>query len=200
MEVTHRKSDRLYHVWQGMKERCSINANTINSKWYSDKGISVCNEWKDDFLCFRKWAIDNGYDYTKNRKEQSLDRIDNSKGYSPDNCRFVTHSENCKNTSRNIWITSNGKTLCLNDWSKELGISLETLRKRYIKGLSVEEILYSPKFATHKSNTGVKGISLIKKTGQYIVRDNHKYLGVAHSLEDAILIKERYINGRIYSK
>ena len=183
--------DRLYHVWLGMKERCN-NPNGNTAKWYHEKGIKVCAEWENDFFAFKKWAIENGYDYSKSRKEQSLDRIDNNKGYSPDNCRFVTHSENCKNTSRNIWLEYNGKKQVLKDWSKETGIPIETLRQRVKKGLPVEAVL-SHKQRFYQSNTGVKGISWQEKDQRYLVyADGHKYLGVRKELKDAIELRKRF--------
>ena len=183
-----RKKERLYHVWQGMKQRCN-GSNSYSAKWYHDKGIRVCEEWLHDYEAFKEWALNNGYDDQKSRKEQSIDRIDNNKGYSPDNCRFVTHSENCKNTSRNIWLEYNGKKQVLNEWSKETGIPIETLRQRVKKGLPVEAVL-SHKQRLYLSNTGIKGISWQEKEKRYLVyADGHKYLGVRKELEDAIRLR-----------
>lgn len=184
-----RHDDRLYHVWLGMKERCN-NPNGRTAKWYYEKGIRVCDEWLNDFIAFREWAVSNGYDYSKTRKEQSLDRIDDSKGYSPDNCRWVTHSENCKNTTRNIFISYKGKTQCLNDWSKELNIPIETLRNRVKRFDEPEKIFDKEKF-NHRSNTGIKGISLVR--GHYHVHINHKYLGSRKTLEEAKELKKQYV-------
>lgn len=188
----NRHDDRLYHIYCGMKQRCYSDKNP-SYKYYSRKGIKVCEEWLNDFEKFKEWALENGYDYGKSRKEQSLDRIDNSKGYSPHNCRFVSHSENCKNTTRNLWLEYDGKKKVLNDWSKELHIPIETLRWRYFKGLSAKEILYGEKYSTHKSNTGIKGISY--SNNKYCVYISHKYIGCRKTLEEAILLKESSLNG-----
>lgn len=187
-----KRNDRLYHLYCGMKQRCYSPRNP-SYKFYSSKGITVCDEWLNDFYAFKKWALSNGYDYTKSRKEQSIDRIDNSKGYFPSNCRFVSHSENCKNTSRNIWIEYGGKKQVLNDWSIELGIPFDTLKKRLKKGLPIEEILFGEKFSSHKSNTGVKGISFSR--GIYMVYVSHKYVGSRKTLDEAIELKESVLNG-----
>ena len=56
------------------------------------RGIHICEEWKSEFTNFYDWAISHGY-----TESLELDRIDNDKGYSPDNCRWVTHKENCNN-------------------------------------------------------------------------------------------------------
>jgi len=74
-----------------MKNRCN-NANHPYYKAYGGRGIAICEEWSKSFLCFEKWALANGYE-----ESLELDRRDNDKGYSPTNCRFVTHKENCNN-------------------------------------------------------------------------------------------------------
>ena len=134
-----KKKDRLFHVWKGMRERCHYK-NHISAEFYQGRGIMVCEEWDSDFEAFKRWALESGYDYSKPRKEQTLDRIDNSKGYSPDNCRWVTMVVNNQNTRRNINLTYNGKTQCISAWSRETGISIETIRRRVRQGLSPKEI------------------------------------------------------------
>ena len=78
---------RLYNIWSGMKERC-YNHSAINYKNYGGRGITICTEWLHDFKAFRDWALSHGY-----QEGLSIDRIDNDKGYSPDNCRWATAKE-----------------------------------------------------------------------------------------------------------
>ena len=84
------KKHRLYGTWQNMKQRC-YNPNNSDYKSYGGKGISVCDEWKNDSCAFLKWGFSNGW-----AKGLVIDRIDSSGNYSPENCRFITMSENSK--------------------------------------------------------------------------------------------------------
>lgn len=80
-------SERLYPVWKTMRQRCT-NPNCSDYEDYGGRGISVCDEW-DDYSIFREWAYANGYDKDAPFGKCTLDRIDNSKGYSPSNCQWV---------------------------------------------------------------------------------------------------------------
>ena len=83
--------DPLYTVWKGMRERCTNPRQTKNSPYYWSRGIRVCSEW-NDFMAFRTWALMNGW-----RHGLQIDRINPDMGYSPENCRCVTPSENRRN-------------------------------------------------------------------------------------------------------
>ena len=90
-----RKHLSLYHVWRGMKSRC-YNPHDKSFKNYGERGISVCQQWKDDFTAFMEWSLKNGY-----QKGLQIDRIDNNGNYEPQNCRWVTQKENSNNTRKN---------------------------------------------------------------------------------------------------
>jgi hypothetical protein len=134
---------KLYKKWKYMKKRCN-NPNDKRYKHYGGKGIKVCEEWANDFMVFREWAYQNGYE-----EGLTIERKDNNLGYSPDNCRWITMAEQAKNTSQNIFITRNGETKILSDWCRELGLNVRTIMWRYEQGISGEE-LFAPKKVTMK--------------------------------------------------
>ena len=114
----------LYNVWAGMKQRCYYEKH-IDYQWYQANNITVCDEWRTDFMAFYRWAMDNGY-----HAGLTVDRIDNTKGYSPDNCRLATPEEQACNRRSNLNYTYDGRTQTLKQWAKELGINYGTLYYR----------------------------------------------------------------------
>ena len=98
--TTHGMSDtRLYHVWKTMNPRCS-NPNSNDYKDYGGRGITVCEEWQYSFPAFHAWAIANGYDENAPQSQCTIDRINNDRGYSPQNCRWVDQKTQCNNRNR----------------------------------------------------------------------------------------------------
>jgi len=117
-----------------MKTRC-LNPNSYGWKWYGAKGISICDEWMNSYQNFLA-------DMGEIPDNMSLDRIDNSKDYSPKNCRLVLAKEQPQNSSRVNFITYKGKTQSLTHWANEVGITRSTLSSRLNKlGWSLEKAL-----------------------------------------------------------
>lgn len=126
---------RLYRIWVNMHRRCEYEKNGGYS-YCGAKGITVCEEWKS-FEPFRDWALANGY--TDNL---TIDRIDNSIGYMPSNCRWVTMKAQENNRRNCHYLTLNGETHTVTEWAEIKGISKHTLSGRINKlGWSVERAL-----------------------------------------------------------
>lgn len=129
---------RLYSIWIGIKDRTSCT-HRPRSKDYVCRGIDMCDEWKD-WNIFKSWALDNGYS-----EDLSIDRIDNNKGYYPDNCKWSNIKEQNSNKRNNITITLNGETHVLSEWCRILGINRESVKSRILQqGLTPEEALTIP--------------------------------------------------------
>lgn len=129
---------RLYWVWSCMIQRCENPHNNAFAN-YGGRGIVVCPAWHD-FLKFSLWAQESGYS-----DGLSLDRIDNNAGYSPDNCRWATRTQQNRNTRRNRRITFNGETLTAAEWAQRFGISYSLLSNRLKRGWSIEKALTTEK-------------------------------------------------------
>ena len=96
--TTHGETNtRLHRIWSHMRERCN-SPKGDHATWYHEKGIRVCEEWDKSYLAFKEWAITHGYKEqpkgTPYKEMLSIDRIDPDKGYSPDNCQWISVAEN----------------------------------------------------------------------------------------------------------
>ena len=117
----------LYPVYNSMRNRCH-NPNDQEYKNYGERGIFVCDEWRNNPKNFYDWAFKNGY-----KNGLSIDRIDNNGGYEPSNCRWITHKEQCHNKRVNHILSYNGKTQNITQWADELGIDRFVLYRRINK-------------------------------------------------------------------
>ena len=134
--ATHKKSNtRLYKIYANMKDRC-YNKNNHAYKDYGLRGITICKEWLESFNAFYEWAINNGYG-----DNLTIDRKNNNSGYSPNNCRWITRTEQSLNTRHNKFITYNNKTQTLKEWTDELGLSYSKIWKRLYRGWCFERAI-----------------------------------------------------------
>ena len=132
-----RKNKRLYGIWQGMKARCDRPSNGSYRRYHS-KGISVCDEWSASFVAFYAWATSNGYS-----DGLTIDRIDNSHGYAPGNCRWATYAQQGNNRTNNFTIKAFGASRTSTEWARqpECSVNALTLRRRILSGWPPEEAI-----------------------------------------------------------
>ena len=135
MKRTHGDSSKesiyykLYRCWKQIKSRCYIKSTTHYER-YGGRGITVCDDWLNDYLNFKLWAINNGWE-----KNLTIDRIDIDGNYCPENCRWITSFENTSNMSNYHYIMKTG------------GHSDESILKRKIKNTEkygIEVLLTCP--------------------------------------------------------
>jgi hypothetical protein len=122
-----------YMTWNGIKNRC-YNEKDHNYDKYGGRGISVCSRWIESYDNF---LSDMG---RRPPGKYSLDRIDNNKGYSPDNCRWATNKEQSRNTRTNRIIEFKGQEMTLTEWSETLGLKVFTLAMK-LKSKTIPEII-----------------------------------------------------------
>lgn len=116
---------RLYKIYYSMKSRCYGNWDKRQMKNYRDRGITICDEWLNDYPAFRDWAMQNGYNDTL-----TIERIDNDKGYSPDNCKWIPLKEQAANRRTNYYITIDDETHTMAEWCRRNNVSRDAACKR----------------------------------------------------------------------
>ena len=126
---------RIYRIWLLMKNRC-LNSKYHLFKNYGGRGITICNEWKNDFISFYNWAMKNGYE-----EHLTIDRINVNGNYEPSNCRWATKLQQQRNTTRLRKITYKNETHCISEWAELLGLKYNTLYYRFRRNNYSEDVL-----------------------------------------------------------
>lgn len=126
----------IYTVWAGMVQRCRNPKHKTYAE-YGGRGITVCSEWEYSAETFCTWAEANGYE-----TGLELDRIDNNGNYCPENCHFVTKSQNARNTRVNILVTLNGETMTIHEARERFTphFKMSNIYGKYYRGVPHEEI------------------------------------------------------------
>jgi hypothetical protein len=132
----HSKS-REYRIWSDAKKRC-YNPRNKSYPTYGARGITMCDEWRQDFARF---FADMGRCPVKH----TIDRIDNDGPYSKSNCRWSTRAIQNSNTTRNHYIEFNGERHTLAHWARAVGMKHTMLLHRLSRGWSIERALTEPR-------------------------------------------------------
>ena len=128
---------RIYVIWTNIVKRCT-KKDCWNYLRYGGRGIKVCSRWRKSFVNFYH---DMGEPPSS---KHEIDRIDNDGNYSPENCRWVTKTEQARNRRNNTRIEYAGLTLCIVEWEDRLNVRRGTIRSRLHRGWSVERALTQP--------------------------------------------------------
>lgn len=136
MNHSHGKTNtRLYTIWKNMKYRCE-NPHHTTFHNYGGRGISVCEEWKNNFQSFYDWAMANGYS-----PKLTLDRKDNDGNYCPENCRWATKKTQAQNRRTKVTVEINGVSKSIFQLATENGLKPATVRRRYDRGARGIELI-----------------------------------------------------------
>lgn len=128
-------SSKIWNTYYGMKERCYSPKYSLYHR-YGGRGIKVCDEWKNSFRAFAKWAFENGYSETL-----TLDRINNNGDYCPENCRWATVLEQANNRSTNRIVTVNGTDDTLANWVRKTNASYGYVRDKLNSGIDASLLI-----------------------------------------------------------
>lgn len=115
------ENKRIKAIFNGMKDRC-YNPNNKAFRWYGAKGIKVCDEWLGNPKLFEEWALSNGYD-----DNLTIDRIDETKDYCPENCRWKTNEDNAKYKSTTRITTVDEVSHSGKEWADVLNLGTNTI-------------------------------------------------------------------------
>lgn len=142
---------RIYKTYRGIKDRC-LNPNDMHYPDYGGRGIKMCDEWKNDFMNFYNWAMENGY-----TDELTIDRIDVNGNYEPSNCRWVDIKTQSNNKRTNRYIEFNGEVKTLSQWAEIYGVDRGTIAARIDRyGMSLEDALTMSPFECRSRARGKK--------------------------------------------
>ena len=132
--------DGLYKRWRGIIDRCT-KSNRTGWHNYGGRGVTVCDEWVQDYYAFRDWALANGY-----ADHLQIDRIDNNGDYCPENCRWVTNRENSNNRRDTLYVSAFGETKIVSDWTNDprCVVNPSVLRGRLSIGWDPETAMTTP--------------------------------------------------------
>lgn len=165
-------NDRAFKVWKAIIERCYIPSHK-NYSYYGGKGIRVCDEWLNDYLKFKDFLYKNGYDEDAPFGECTVDRIDNSKGYCPENCRIVSMKFQSLNKSSNHIVTYKGKRMTVTEAAELNGLTNSTVFSRLDRGWNMKKALETP----------LVEICMYKADGKTMsIREWADYLGATYSI------------------
>ena len=154
---------KLYGVWANIKMRTS-NTNYKCYRDYGGRGITICDEWKNDFMSFYNWAMSNGYS-----DELSIDRIDNDGNYCPENCRWVTQTMQCRNQRIQKNNTSGYKGVSYHKRDGKYQARISVNKKSIYLGLYPTAVEGAIAYNTYIIENNLEGFNLNEIPEEYLI-------------------------------
>lgn len=148
------RHERLYRIWHGMKQRCERKENGDYQN-YGGRGISICEEWRNNYAAFREWAFSNGYS-----DDLTIERKDVNGNYCPDNCTWISPKEQARNRRTNHWVEYNGERRIVAEWAEIYGVDAGSLHNRLRLGWDMEKAINTP--VKHKNVNAVLNVSTFR--------------------------------------
>lgn len=168
------RNTRIASIYNGMIQRC-YNKNQKAYKYYGERGVTVCNQWKDEkygFINFYIWSVNNGY-----KDGLTIDRVNINDQYSPENCRWATMKEQANNTRRNHFIEYKGNVYTLSELAQKCNMNVSSLSYRLKRFKNdIDLALSLPINYVHPQNNG-KTVYQYK----YIIKKGKKELSFVSS-------------------
>lgn len=137
MKTTKSKT-RLYRIWAAMKQRC-LNPRCTSYSRYGGRGIRICQEWIESYAKFEAWALASGYS-----DSLSIDRVDNSWHYLPENCRWATAKQQARNTSANVKVMVGDQSVMALEVAERAGLNPGTVHARVRRNWPSELLCVKP--------------------------------------------------------
>lgn len=181
---------KLNRAYSGMKDRC-YNKNSHKYHIYGALGIKICDEWLNDKKKFIEWSLNNGV-----KENLSIDRINPSGNYEPSNCRWATTRQQSLNRRDTIKIQYQGKEYTLVELSEMLNIGYATLWARLkIFNYDVDKLLNTQKHIIKNKIPKSSQRYIYQSKNGYSVQICKKYYGTRKNLEDAIILRDKILEG-----
>lgn len=183
------RENPLYKKWQRIRSRCYCEGDKSYDR-YGGRGITMCDEWKNNFKAFYDWAMNNGY-----KDELSIERLDVNQGYYPENCAWITMTEQARNKRNTHWVEYKGEKKCLAEVAEIEGIHKHNFYTWVEKYDTIEEAIRvgkSNKQGLRASNkTGFVGV--YPRGNRWFARYGKQNVGTFDTMEEAVKAREKFI-------
>ena len=161
---------RLYNIWGNIKSRI-LNSKNKDYTNYGGRGITICEEWKNDFMSFYNWAMENGYEENKGL---SIDRIDNEGNYCPENCRWTTQTIQSRNTRIHKSNKSGYRGVCYNKGNNKYVAQITINNKNIHLGYFQTTVEGAIAYNNYIIENNLEGFILNEISEEYLEKGDYK--------------------------